>query len=212
MLTREDVLSGKTPTTPTTSSIIAGIQVQEAVKLIHDLPVLAGRGYNFEGLNHTSYTVTYTENKNCQSHQTHQDIIELDQKSSEMTLRALFERAQADLGEERVQLNFSREIIHKLTCPSCEEEEVLFSPAGTVSEEAGKCTACSDHPMRKLELVNKYTGKEDFGDRTLDAIGLPLLDLFIGRSMQGEVAYLMMGDRSSVLGSLASRPSPNTEE
>ena len=40
---------GKIPTTPTISSIIAGMQVQEAVKLIHGLPTLAGKGYIFEG-------------------------------------------------------------------------------------------------------------------------------------------------------------------
>ena len=203
LLTREDVLSGKTPTTPTTSSIIAGIQVQEAVKLIHDLPVLAGRGYNFEGLNHTSYTVTYTENENCQSHETYEDIVELSEKSSEMTLQGLMERAQADLGEERIQLNFSREIIHKLICPACEEEEVLFSPVGTISYEGGKCSRCPDSPNRKVELINKYTGKEDYGSQSLDSIGLPPLDLFVGRSIEREIAYLMAGDRESVLGPLA---------
>jgi adenylyltransferase/sulfurtransferase len=34
---------GKIPTTPTISSIIAGLQVQEAVKLIHGLPRQLGR-------------------------------------------------------------------------------------------------------------------------------------------------------------------------
>jgi hypothetical protein len=42
LLVHEDVTEGKIPTTPTISSIIAGIQVQEAVKLIHGMPTLAG--------------------------------------------------------------------------------------------------------------------------------------------------------------------------
>ena len=42
-------------------TIIAGIQVQELLKLLHadrDLPTLAGKGYVFNGLTHDSYTLT----------------------------------------------------------------------------------------------------------------------------------------------------------
>src|SRR5215469_10084030 len=53
LLLLENEPAGKIATTPTISSIIAGLQVQEAVKLLHGLPVLAGRGFIFEGLNHT---------------------------------------------------------------------------------------------------------------------------------------------------------------
>src|ERR1700730_5032643 len=59
LLTREDMAAGKVPTTPTTASVIAGIQVQEALKHIHGLPVLAGKGYVFDGMLHTSYVVEY---------------------------------------------------------------------------------------------------------------------------------------------------------
>jgi len=47
LLTLEPTVEGKIPTTPTISSIIAGVQVQEAVKLIHGLPTLASKGYVF---------------------------------------------------------------------------------------------------------------------------------------------------------------------
>ncbi len=62
LLAHRPDITGKVPTTPTISSIIAGIQVQEVVKLLHGLPTLASRGFVFEGLNHTSYVVEYTEN------------------------------------------------------------------------------------------------------------------------------------------------------
>src|SRR5580704_5510766 len=66
-LALEPTVEGKTPTTPTISSIIAGVQVQEAVKLIHGLPTLASKGYVFEGMNHSSYVVEYTQNADCMS-------------------------------------------------------------------------------------------------------------------------------------------------
>ena len=36
LLRREDLLAGKVPTAPTISSMIGGLQAQEALKLIHD--------------------------------------------------------------------------------------------------------------------------------------------------------------------------------
>jgi molybdopterin/thiamine biosynthesis adenylyltransferase len=62
LLLHEPNPQGRVPTTPTISSIIAGIEVQEAVKVLHGLPTLAGKGYVFEGLHHTSYVTEYTEN------------------------------------------------------------------------------------------------------------------------------------------------------
>src|ERR1700722_10674515 len=97
LLTYEGTVEGKVPTTPTIASIIAGIQVQEAVKLIHGLPTLSGRGLVFEGLNHTSYVVQYTENSQCMSHYPLDRISEIPRSSNEMTLNELLQIARADL-------------------------------------------------------------------------------------------------------------------
>src|SRR6185312_6622591 len=76
MLTREELLEGKTPTTATSSSVIAGMQVQEAVKLLHrerlGEPSLAGAGYQFVGLTHDSYVVRYGRRDDCMSHDTYE--------------------------------------------------------------------------------------------------------------------------------------------
>ena len=60
LLSRDDMKLGKVPTTPTTASIIAGIQVQEAVKYLHGLDTISGQGFVFDGTYHQSYLVTYT--------------------------------------------------------------------------------------------------------------------------------------------------------
>src|SRR5215470_863162 len=112
LLALESDTEGKVATTPTISSIIAGIEVQEAVKLLHGLPVLAGKGFIFEGLNHTSYRVEYTENTDCMSHHTFAEIISLEQTSRELTLKQLLARARQDLGSLDVVVEFSRDVIH----------------------------------------------------------------------------------------------------
>ncbi|HMC31790.1 MAG TPA: ThiF family adenylyltransferase [Candidatus Angelobacter sp.] len=201
LLALESDTEGKVATTPTISSIIAGLQVQEAVKLLHGLPVLASQGYIFEGLNHTSYKVEYTENADCMSHYTFAEVAELQETSHELTLAQLLDRARRQLGSQSVILEFSRDIIHKLACPGCGAEEELFAAVGTVSYARGKCPACGQ--MRTVITAHSYTGAEAFGERTLDRLGLPLFDVFTARSSEREIAYLMAGDQREVLGQMA---------
>jgi molybdopterin/thiamine biosynthesis adenylyltransferase len=201
LLAHDQDPEGKVPTTPTISSIIAGIQVQEAVKLIHRLPTLASRGFVFEGLNHTSYTVSYTENPDCMSHYTLPRIVRLSERSAELSLDELWKRAQHDLASAEVTIEFSRDILHKFVCPSCGDEQELFVPAGSVRTGEGRCPR--DGHMRIVQAAHSYAGSESFGSRKLNEIGLPLFDIFLARSSEQEVGYLLDGDKQAVLGSLA---------
>jgi molybdopterin/thiamine biosynthesis adenylyltransferase len=119
LLLREANTEGKVATTPTISSVIAGIEVQEAVKLLHGMPTLASSGFVFEGLNHTSYKVAYTANPDCMSHFTFAGVVELPQRSSELTLEDLRQRGAKDLRASDVVVEFSRDIVQELECPQC---------------------------------------------------------------------------------------------
>jgi molybdopterin/thiamine biosynthesis adenylyltransferase len=201
LLLLENDTEGKVATTPTISSIIAGLQVQEAIKLLHGLPVLAGKGFIFEGLNHTSYRVEYTENADCMSHYSFGEMVSLPNASQEMTLAHLYQRAQQDLNSQNVVLEFSRDVIHKLSCPACGAEEELFFAVGKVTYAQGRCAA--DGQMRAVITMHSYSGAEPYGNRTLDQLGLPLFDVFSARSDEREIAYLIAGDQKAVLGQLA---------
>ena len=201
LLALESDPGGKVATTPTISSIIAGLQVQEAVKLLHGLPVLAGKGFIFEGLNHTSYKVEYTENADCMSHHTFAEVIALPQASRELTLEHLLGVARQELGSQEVTIEFSRDVIHKLVCPACNAEEELFSAVGTVAYAQGRCP--KDGQMRAVITAHSYSGTESFGGRTLDRLGLPLFDVFAARSAEREIAYLIAGDEKAILGQMA---------
>jgi adenylyltransferase/sulfurtransferase len=207
LLLHEPNPQGRTPTTPTISSIIGGIQVQEAVKVLHELPTLAGKGYVFEGLHHTSYVVEYTENPDCMSHDTLERITHLPQRSSEMTLDQLMQRGKADLAAEEVVVEFSRDVIHRLVCPGCGAEEEVFAPVGAIDRARGQCVACTasnaEPQMRIVHTLTGYRGEAALAGRTLDRLGLPLFDIFTVRSKDSELSYCMDGDAAAVLGPLA---------
>jgi adenylyltransferase/sulfurtransferase len=203
LLLREPEPEGKVPTTPTISSIIAGIQAQEAVKLLHGLPTLASRGYVFEGLNHTSYVVEYTENPDCTSHYTLDRVIDLPERGSELTLAELHRRASDELKSQQVVIDFSRDVIRSLRCPNCQTEQDLFVPVGAVESSEGRCLQCGE--MRIVNTIHSYDGTGELGSRKLTELGLPRFDLFVARSGELEVGYLVRGDEAEVVGPLARR-------
>ena len=198
LLLREANTEGKVATTPTISSVIAGIEVQEAVKLLHGMPTLAGSGFVFEGLNHTSYKVEYTANPDCMSHFTYESVTELPRKSSEWTLEDLRRRGVEDLDAPDVVVEFTRDIVRELECPACGAKEEIFAPVGSIKYEQGRCPR--DGEMRVVKTIHSYDSSENFGKRSLDKLGLPLFDVFTVRTAENEKAYLMAGDRSAVLG------------
>ena len=201
LLLHEPNQQGRVPTTPTISSIIAGVQVQEAVKLLHGLPTLASKGYVFEGIHHTSYVVDYTQNPDCLSHYTLDPIVQLPSCSSEWTLEQLLQQAHSDLKTKEVVVEFSRDIIHKLTCPGCGAEEEVFAPVGSVSYERGRCPL--DAQMRVVHTLAGYKGEPELASRRLDQLGLPLFDIFTARSLESEISYCLAGDDKAVLGALS---------
>jgi adenylyltransferase/sulfurtransferase len=200
LLTREEMEMGRTPTTPTISSIIGGIQVQEAVKLLHGQPVLAGKGYVFEGLHHTSYVVEYTVNPDCMSHHTYERLVRLEGGAADFTLGSLLAKGRDELGSDAAAVEFSRDVIRELVCPQCGAKEEVFAPVGSISAEQGRCPA--DGTMREVVTMHGYDGADSDAGRRCDQIGLPLFDVMTVRTMDAEIAYLFAGDGPGVLGPL----------
>ena len=98
LLARQNVLMGKVPTTPTISSIIGGMQSQEALKLIHDMPVEPGKVVHFNGLTNHMHTTAYLPREDCESHWIYGDITELPIRAETTTIKDLLRIVQADLG------------------------------------------------------------------------------------------------------------------
>jgi hypothetical protein len=161
---------------------------------------LSGEAFVFEGMNHTSYKVAYTENPDCMSHHTHEDVVRLSIRARETTLHELWLQAKDELGGN-VVIEFSREVIQKLVCPRCNDEEEIFGAVGTVPYERGRCR-CSGE-MRIVQTAQTYTGTEPYGSRRLNELGLPIYDVFVARNDDAERAYLIEGDAADVLGELS---------
>jgi adenylyltransferase/sulfurtransferase len=201
LLSRPEMEAGKTPTTPTISSIIAGVQCQEAVKLIHGLQTISGRGWVFDGLTTDSYTVEYQRKTNCYSHEILEHIVSLDASAESMTAGELLAEARRRLGKD-TQLELAREVLEKLVCPTCGREETLFASLGRVSADKAICPHCPAS-RREVRTFHKITGAEDFLGLPLARIGVPAFDIVIARSGSSSMGFELGGEAGAVLGPLA---------
>jgi molybdopterin/thiamine biosynthesis adenylyltransferase len=201
LLTRSEMVEGKTPTTPTISSIIAGVQCQEAVKLLHGLETIRGRGWVFEGHSGESYLVDYQRKDDCYSHDTLDDVVTLNGSARDTTLRQLLAEASRILGPS-AELELSRDIVEKLKCPNCGAEENLFVSLGKVRAEQAQCRSCGD-ARREVVTFYKLRGGEAFLDRPVAEIGVPAFDIVIGRTPNRSVGFELSADAQEVLGPLA---------
>ena len=77
LLRRDQILEGKVPTAPTIASMMGALQVQEALKLIHGLPVAAGSALVFNGVANQFYSTRLPFREDCLSHETYPEPIEL---------------------------------------------------------------------------------------------------------------------------------------
>ena len=201
LLSQAEMLAGHTPTTPTISSIIAGIQCQEAVKLLHGLPTLAGRGWVFDGLSTEGYQIEYQRKDDCYSHDPLERVIELPFSATRTTAQELLGVARELLGPD-AELELARDMLEKLCCPQCGQEEAMFASLGRVSADKAYCPHCTG-VRRDVRTFYKIRGQEPFLDRPLAEIGVPLFDVVIARTLDRAVGLLLADDASEVLGQLA---------
>ncbi len=200
LLSREAMEEGKVPTTPTTSSVVAGIQVQEAVKMLHGLETLAGQGFVFDGLRHQSYLVTYSRLADCPTHEALPQIELLPWSVRETTAEQLLDRAHTDLGPSAV-IETNHDLLAGLTCPACRRTTTKFGSLGQVTEADGRCPQCGK-PCAP-EMFHTIGPDAAMLERSLFELGIPPWDIVVGRAGEREIGYEFAGDRPAVLGVLA---------
>jgi adenylyltransferase/sulfurtransferase len=191
LLARRALAQRGTPTAPTTASVIGGLQVQEAVKLLHGLETLLGRGFVFDGRHHNSYLVTYPVSSDCPWHEPPAALVALRQLNSASPLREACDYAKAQLGGLEA-LDLSRELVEWLRCPACGTTEQVFKPAERLSPEEVLCRRCGTervpsffHSLSPASELLAFTARE---------LGLPAWDIVWARCGDKTLGLELAGD------------------
>jgi molybdopterin/thiamine biosynthesis adenylyltransferase len=205
LLTRDDMLSGKVPTTATSASVVAGMQVQEAIKLLHrdrlGEPALAGAGFQFVGLTHDSYVVRYPRREECLSHDTY-TLDDAPRLPYDTPLGAVLERAQATLGPDAI-LELEQDIVLSATCAACDATEPVLRPVAEMTRGAGLCPTCGLE--RRLDFAHAVEPGSALARRSMRDLGLPPADVVVGRSGM-ERCFFVLTDAASAFDRPRSTP------
>lgn len=144
LLAPEELLTGKTPTNATTASIVAAIQVQEAIKILvqqSELLALAGRVWRLEGETMLTSVVSYTEDPDCMAHDSWESFVEVDNESE--TLVDIAAQLEPTHGRTHT-FYFSDDFLIIDSCATgCAGDEVR-GLRNMLSSGAARCDTCGE--------------------------------------------------------------------
>ncbi|MBE2201440.1 MAG: ThiF family adenylyltransferase [Anaerolinea sp.] len=196
LLARNNLLQGKVPTTPTSASIVAAFQTQEALKIIHDMEVEPGKALLINGLTNDIYKTEYPIVAD-RMHPQLEPIIELPTAvAATTTLADMLAIAREHLGAEAI-LEFSHEIVISMVDPTTGEEEFFFQRMARLSED--RLISPTTGVKRDMRLTHRITGTEDFLERTLANIDVAPLSIIRGRNGQQVAYFELTGDKEGFL-------------
>jgi molybdopterin/thiamine biosynthesis adenylyltransferase len=188
LLKREDIAEGKVPTAPTISSMIAGLQTQEALKIVHGMAVKAGTAMVFNGESNNFYHTAYQRKEGCLSHETYGARVDVPLGAGD-PVEALFEATGG------VKLHLDRDLLTELACACGRRREVL-RPLALVTMREGTC-ACGQ--VMKPAIVHAVERGTSLAKRTLREVGAAPFDVLKVETATSGVYARLARDGASTL-------------
>ena len=201
LLRRDQILEGKVPTAPTIASMMAALEVQEALKLIHGLPVQAGSAMVFNGVTNQFYTTKLPFREDCLSHETYPEPIELPIGHAS-TVRDLFALASGTL-EGPLSLPLERDLVTTIDCPRCDRKLDVFLPRTKVGLSESICPACNE-PGRPV-ILSAIEEDHPYATLSLAKMGIPPYDIVRVDGLEASGFFRLGADRSASFGRMVRR-------
>lgn len=192
----DERLRGRIPTTPTSASIVAALQVQEWLKLLHGRAPTPGQRIFFEGSSLRLRVLIDARRRGCPGHRRLGEIARLPLAAG-ATLAAVLSAANARLGEPSVLL-CDREVVTGLDCPRCGRHDDVHRPLDEVAPGGLACQSCGAE--RTPDIAVRLHAGGAAGDVAVGQLGVPPLGPVIVETAAGRrAAFELGGDTEGVL-------------
>lgn len=162
---------GRVPTTPISSSIIAAMQVQEAIKVIHgnDKQSMAGEQFKYDGMNNWILTFKSAElREDCDSHYVikEDELIQAKDLSCNTKIGDALSRLKEILDDEVVSISLNYKIILEVTSMKTDHSSSIIIPEPHFSDNMQ--TAYQEEPGEPIGIT-KYTDQinDEFPDQNM---------------------------------------------
>lgn len=196
LLPVEEVEQGRVPTTPTIASIIGGLQVQEALKLIHGHKVTGGSGLIFNGLTNESLPANFTLNTRCLNHNQFKSVISTARGAEDTTFGELLHMAEEKLGS-RAAIHLDFDLVSRVTC-TCGYSEKTLKRLDKLGSGELKCPKCKKLMQPDItSTISKATSW--FMDKTLSQGQVPPFHIITAKNATAAVHFELDADRDKVL-------------
>ena len=164
----------KVPTTAITTSIIASLQVQEALYILNDVEnagLKPGERLSVFLKPYRLFVDRLPLNPDCLAHTTlPKSIPKLNKKSREQPIHQMVKEMGLE-GAKVKALKLPFEIVHRFTCPHCGENETVMKPKEKVFHDEAICPKC--HEMREVETLDEIALSSDFAALSLKELKVP---------------------------------------
>lgn len=203
------VAQGRLPTTPTIASVVAGIQVQECLKLLDpehwNGRSLAGREFTFEGSVCFVDIVALPVRPDCPAHVVIEDheLLQLEDMTAHHSAGDLLDIAQRRL-EQPVVLAMPHDIALVRMCAGCGARMELYRALHKVSRQELTCPTCGRESVWQSDINQDYVVSASSPPALLAArltdLGVPRCGYVEVRCPDGNVRYLLLaGDRAGLV-------------
>jgi molybdopterin/thiamine biosynthesis adenylyltransferase len=176
----EDIEQGKIPTTPTISSIIAAIEIQEAVKVLHGFDkssILIGRGFIYNGISNDSYIIEYQEKEDCPSHYNFKNFCKFDINFNDTKIKDIFDFGAKHFNAEKFELMFNNEVVYELFDTESDLKKNIFANMNVLKIDDIKI----DDKILKMKMFHSVYNKSGLYDyiknKTLKELKIPVNDI-----------------------------------
>lgn len=191
-------VEGRQPTMPTAASIIAAMQVQEAIKILHHQPVQAGQAVYYSGSTMRLSHIQHTRRANCPAHHSYASIVALPQGVQSLILVQLMKLVQEHIrGEGFIYL--PQPIVTVFYCAVCNRREEVYRPHRQVVPDSVACPNCRNLRTFDVTGVLATTGPHASQPIPLAQIGVPALHILPVRTRDGWYYLELSSDEQHVL-------------
>ncbi|MFO7901393.1 MAG: ThiF family adenylyltransferase [Pirellulaceae bacterium] len=194
LLRQEDIQSGKVPTSPTIAAMVGGLQTQEALKLLHGLPVESGAALIYNGMANTFYTTRFQRCEECLSHESYPEPLALPlgaaSHSAAELLQAVCQLRRFPVASSRIELD--RDLVTSIECEPCGTSRMVMRAREEVGHRETICENCGQVARPRIE--HEVNAGSPLAKAKLVELGIPPYDIVRIVSGTAEQLVLLAGD------------------
>src|SRR4030042_506138 len=196
LLPIKEVEQGRVPTTPTIASIVGGLQVQEALKLIHGHEITGGSGLIFNGLTNKFLPANFHLNERCLNHNPLKSVFSTGSGADDTTFGELLNMAEQKLGAgAAIYLDF--DLVFRASC-SCGHNKKILKRLDKLSSNELRCPKCKK--LLQPNITSKiHQATPWFLDKTLTQGQVPPFHIITAQNAKSAVHFELDADRDKVL-------------